>query len=115
MQDHTKLRVWHRAHALDIYVHRVTHRLRDRDSGSLRSQLRRAVASIPANISEGAGQPTSAQFARFLHIAIATNSESLNHLAKARTLALMDASTCAHIEEELQATRAMTIALIRRL
>lgn len=115
MQDHARLRVWQRAHALDVYVHLVTHRLKDRDSGALRSQLRRSVASIAANIAEGAGQATNAQFARFLQIAIASASESLNHLAKARGLRLFDQQTCDHMFEELQAIRAMCIKLSQLL
>ncbi len=115
MQDHTKLRVWQRAHALDVYVHQATHLMRDRDSGSLRSQLRRAVASIPANLAEGAGQESSAQFARFIQVAIASNNEALNHLAKTRALALIPMHHCNHVHEELQAIRAMSLLLHNRV
>ena len=115
MQDHTQLRVWQRAHELHVYVHRATQQVRVRDTGSFRSQLRRATASIPANIAEGAGQETSAQFARFLTIAIASDNEALSHVASARDLNFLNSRDCARIHEELQAVRAMLILLLRRV
>jgi four helix bundle protein len=45
----------------------------------LRSQLLRAVDSVSANIAEGAGKPTEAEFGRFLDIALGSAREVDNH------------------------------------
>jgi len=57
-----------------------------RSTPGLRSQLLRAVDSVPANIAEGAGKPSEAEFARYLDIALGSAREVDNHLMLASAL-----------------------------
>jgi four helix bundle protein len=115
MQDHTKLRVWERAHRLSVTVFELTSTGAARRTPGVATQLRRAVASIAANIAEGTGQHSSAQFARFLQIAIGSASEALTHLLLMRDLEALDPETWSTTNEELQAVRAMLITLLHRV
>jgi four helix bundle protein len=56
----------------------------------LTSQIRRAAASIPANVAEGCGRNTQAELARFVHIAGGSASELEYHLILAHDLGYID-------------------------
>ncbi|MDP9202461.1 MAG: four helix bundle protein [Gemmatimonadota bacterium] len=75
MADFAKLHVWRRAHTLALNVHSVATGIRGSNYASLRSQMIRAVMSIPANIVEGKGQKSGREFARFIGYAINSCSE----------------------------------------
>jgi four helix bundle protein len=86
MRDFKKIIAWQKAHALSVAMHRVADQSRLRVSPGLHSQLLKAVAAIPAQISEGSGARTDAEFARFLDMALKTSREVENHLLHARDL-----------------------------
>ena len=115
MRDHTKYHVWQRAMELAVAVHRATESLNPREVPGLRSQLRRAAASIPANISEGAAQQTDTQFARFVAIALASLQEVEHHLAFGCAMGALSADDIAPLTRELTQIRRMTLALHRAL
>ena len=80
MSDYRKLVVWEKAHKLVLEVYRVTMTFPKEELFGLTSQIRRASASIPANIAEGSGRGSDAEMARFLHIALGSASELEYHL-----------------------------------
>ena len=86
MSDFKRLKVWRKAHGLALNVHRVATRVRGRDQLALRSQMLRAAMSIPANIVEGTGKGSAAEFCRFLNVAAGSASELEYHLMMARDL-----------------------------
>ncbi|MEP6780998.1 MAG: four helix bundle protein [Gemmatimonadaceae bacterium] len=114
MQDHKKLRVWQRAHGLTVSVIQCAKKW-PREMGWLKTQLVRATASIAANIAEGAGQETSAQFGRFLATALASSNEVSNHATVAYDCAHISLADFSHIEGEIEAIRAMLTVLQRRV
>ncbi len=80
MQSYRQLPVWEKAHAIALAIDAMTRRLpRGRHAG-LVSQLQRSSLSIPANIAEGASRNSDKDFAKFLHIAIASASEVEYHI-----------------------------------
>ena len=115
MRDHTKYHVWQRAIAVATAVHRASESIDPRTVPGLRSQLRRAAASIPANIAEGAAQQSDAQFARFVAIALASLAEVENHLAFAQSVAALSGAQPAPLTRELTQIRRMASALHRTL
>jgi len=84
VSDFKKLKVWRKAHALALNVHRVATRIRGANNASLRNQIVRAAMSIPTNIVEGAGQQSRKDLARFLSIALNSTTEVEYHLIVAR-------------------------------
>lgn len=114
MHNHERLLVWQRAHELSVAVCRATARDRGRGVRTAVAQFERAVTSIPANIAEGAGQSTDAQFARFLDIAAGSSQEALSHLRLIADIGLLPSGDHAEWREELVAIRRMLAALARR-
>lgn len=68
-RKYQKLLVWQEAMDLVVGVYRITERLPATERFGLCQQLRRAAASIPSNIAEGAGRHSDKDFIRFLNIA----------------------------------------------
>jgi four helix bundle protein len=92
MSDYKKLKVWRKAHALALDVHRVASRIRGTDNASLRNQMIRSAMSIPTNIVEGTGQKSGKEYARFIGFALNSSSELEYHLTFAHDLRLISAS-----------------------
>jgi four helix bundle protein len=86
MSDFKKLRVWRKAHALTLNVHRVAASIRGAQYAPLRNQMTRAAMSVSANIVEGREQQSEREFARFLGYALASTSELEHHFIVARDL-----------------------------
>lgn len=56
MRDFRQIEVWAKAHSLTLEIYKTTSRFPREELYGLTSQLRRACASIPANIAEGFGR-----------------------------------------------------------
>jgi four helix bundle protein len=76
VQHFTQLKVWQRSHALVLNLYRLTTRFPSDERFGLTSQLRRAAASVPTNIAEGAKRTGRQDYARFLNIAQGSLAET---------------------------------------
>ncbi len=90
MQDFKKLKVWEKGHELAIAVYGATARFPKDELYGLMSQMRRAAASIPANIAEGCGRSGKAELGRFLAVATGSASELEYHLLLAHDLKFLE-------------------------
>ena len=115
MQDFKNLVVWKRSHALTLELYRVTTSFSANEQFGLTSQIRRASASIPANIAEGSGRVGKPELARFLSIASGSASELEYHLILARDLNFIDNDTHTKLSDELIQIKRMIGSLITRL
>ena len=115
MSDFKKLEVWRKAHALALNVHRVAIRIRGPNYTGLRSQLIRASMSIPANIVEGNGQQSGAEFGRFVRIALNSSSELEYHLIIARDIQVMSGGDFTALSAQTIEVRKMMYGLLRHL
>ena len=75
MRDHRKLEVFQLADDLVIRVYVATKAFPKEELYGLVSQMRRCAISVPANIVEGCGRRTEAEFDRFLDIAFGSIRE----------------------------------------
>jgi four helix bundle protein len=75
MQDFRNLKVWQKAQEVVVEIYKLTSRFPKDELYGLTSQARRAAVSIVANIAEGCGRGSDADFARFLQMAIGSSFE----------------------------------------
>ena len=81
----------------------------------LTSQMRRCSASIPANIAEGCGRGSDADFARFLQMAMGSASELEYHLLLAHDLGFLENSLYEKLNNELVEIKRMLNSFIQKL
>jgi hypothetical protein len=67
MRSFHDLLIWQKAHQLTLAIYKATADFPRDELYGLTSQIRRAASSVPANIAEGCGRDTDADFARFCH------------------------------------------------
>ena len=75
MKDYRELEVWQLGHALTLAIYAATKSFPKEELFGLTGQMRRAAASIPANIAEGCGREGDAELKRFLNIALGSACE----------------------------------------
>ncbi|MGH7654940.1 MAG: four helix bundle protein [Gemmatimonadaceae bacterium] len=115
MQDFRKLAVWEKAHRLSVNIHRLSLEIPRAGNAAFVSQIRRAAESIPANIAEGAGRGSDADFARFLQIAIGSNAELDSHLQFAVDVEMISLALFEARQSEVTEVRRMLIGLHKKL
>jgi four helix bundle protein len=113
LRDFRKLKVWERAHQLALEAYRATGNFPDSERYGLTSQLRRAASSVPANIAEGCGRDGSADFARFLHIAMGSASELEYHLLLSRDLGLLSETDYEPLGREVSEVKRILATFIK--
>lgn len=99
--DFRDLEVWQRALDLTVHAHQLAKGLPFEEKFGLGSQLRRASVSVCANIAEGYGRDSRAEYVRFLRIARGSVSEVLALLDVIERLEYASGT-------ELQPARALT-------
>jgi four helix bundle protein len=112
MQDYKKLSVWAKSHQLVLLVYQATGSVPERKFPGLTSQIRRAAASIPANIAEGCGHTGSRELARFLGIAVASSFELAYHLQLASDLEMLSKSDFARLDARTEQVKRMLSSLL---
>ena len=105
MRSFKDLIVWQKAMDLTAEIYRLAEGFPHAEAWGLTSQIRRAAASVPANIAEGHGRySTSIEFARHLGIAQGSLAETETFLLLAirlRYLTDVDAATPMSLIEEV--------------
>jgi four helix bundle protein len=109
------LLVWQKAHAATLQVYHVTQSFPPDERYRLTDQLCRAAASVPANIAEGKGRGSLAEFRQFLIIARGSIEETRYLLLLARDLGMLPTEAHAELESRYTEISKMTNALLRSL
>ena len=115
MRDFKNLRVWEKSHKLTLNIYKVTENFPKIEIYGLTSQIRRASVSIGANIAEGCGKQSEAEFARYLYIALGSASELEYHLILASDLQYITKESHIRLENNLIEIKKMLVSFIKKL
>lgn len=115
MQDFRNLKVWKAAHGLTLTLYETTAMFPRSEMFGLTSQIRRASASIGANIAEGCGRRGDPELVRFLQIAMGSASELEYHILLARDLKMLSEERYALSSGRIVEIKKMLGSLIHRL
>lgn len=115
MKDFKDLNVWKKSHALVLAVYTASRSFPKEELYSLTSQLRRAAASVPANISEGCGRGSDLEFGRFPQMAMGSASETEYHLLLANDLHYMDQASFQELTRDVVEVKRMLASLLGRV
>jgi len=109
------LRVWEAASELADDVRHTVSRLPRGQRYKLVDQLVRAADSIAATIAEGSGRKTVADQLNYYHMALASTSETLNHLKRCLSASLLSRRVYHRLANHASVTHRMLSRLIRKL
>lgn len=115
MRDFRTLQVWEKAHQLTLAVYKATATFPQAELYGLTSQIRRASASIPANIAEGCGRHSEAELARFMHIAAGSASELEYHLLLAHDLGFLPTAIYTDLHTHVTEIKRMLTSFTQKL
>ncbi len=115
MKDFRQLKVWEKSHQLTLSIYQVTKSYPKDELFGLTSQTKRACSSIPANIAEGCGKRTNADFARYLQISFGSACELEYHLLLAHDLKIINSNNYRKLENILVEVKKMLASLIKKL
>lgn len=115
MKDYRTLKVWEKSHALVLKVYKATVDFPKSEQYGLTSQIRRAGASIPANIAEGCGREGDAEFSRFLQIAMGSPFELDYHILLSKDLGFMNDQIFKDLSVAIEEVKRMLGSLIYKI
>lgn len=115
MQNYKELKVWGKAHLFTLEVYKVSDKFPKQEIYGLTNQLRRASASIAANIAEGCGKNSKLDFANFLNISLGSSNEAEYFVLLAKDLNYMGVEEYEFLTKLINEIKAMLIALIQKV
>src|SRR5688572_32993363 len=115
MLGHERLRAWGLCHKLALGVYRASEGWPVQERYGLTSQVRRAAASAPTNLAEGAAKHGSREFRRYVDIALGSLAATAYLLTLARDLGILSSSEWHSLDELRRQAGGMTWRLARSL
>jgi four helix bundle protein len=115
VKDFRDLLVWRKAHVLTLDCYRISGTFPKYELYGVISQIRRAAASIGANIAEGCGKRSNGEFQRYLGIAAGSASELEYHLLLARDLEFLTPEQYESLDSAATEVKRMLAGLIRKV
>ena len=115
IQSYRDLVVWQKAMALAALCYQKTRAFPHSEMFGMTSQIRRAAASVPANIAEGNGRENTGSYIHSLRIAQGSLKELETHVLLAQTVELMVAKDADELLELCGQVGKMLRPLIRTL
>lgn len=115
IRSYRDLHVWERSIELAVASHALARKLPRAEEFGLRNQIRRAAASIPANIAEGHGRVHRGDYVHHLSIARGSLTELETHLILGQRLSLLSSTDIATALKLADEVSRMLYALISAL
>lgn len=115
MQDFRELKVWWKSHGLVLSVYKATAAFPRSEMYGVTSQMKRAAASIPANIAEGCGRSGNPELVRFMQISMGSASELEYFLVLASDLGYLGQADHELLARDLGEVKRMLSSLIVKL
>ena len=115
VRSYRDLQVWRKGMVLTEVVYRLCRKLPPEERYGLAQQLKRASVSISANIAEGYGRRSLAEYLRFISIANGSLKEVETLLLLTGRLGLLQISETAKALETTDELGRMFTVLVRRL
>ena len=112
MRNYRDLEVWSKAHALTLHLYKASRDFPRDEVYGLTAHVRRAAASIGANLAEGCGRQTDNEMARFLRITLGSASELDYHLLLSHDLGFLSNEEYDYSAKELTGIRKMLRSLL---
>jgi four helix bundle protein len=113
--DYRDLHVWNEAMNLAGDIYCETRTFPREELFGMASQLRRAAASVPANIAEGFGREQTRSFIQFLRVAQGSLKELETHVLLSERVGLFSADVSLLLIERCGTVGKLLRALIRSL
>ena len=114
IQSFTDLNVWKEGHKLVIMVYKITKLFPKEETYSLIDQMRRAAASITANIAEGFGRQTYKEKVQFYYMAKGSLSELKNFILIAKDIDYLSAEQLGQLAEQANIVDQILQGFIRK-
>jgi four helix bundle protein len=111
MRNYKDLVVWEKAHRLTLVVYKSTRAFPKEEKFGLTSQMRRASASIAANLAEGCGRRSDGEMGRFIQIAMGSGAELSYQLLLAQDLGLLEKTMFDGMDSDLSEIMRMMSSL----
>jgi four helix bundle protein len=115
IKSHRDLIAWQKAMDLVVSVYKLSKSFPKEELYGLTSQLRRAAVSIPANIAEGQGRRSKAEFKQFLGNARGSLLEVDTHLELALRLKYLNSDEHTLAQERVREVTRIVNGLLRSL
>jgi four helix bundle protein len=115
LKDFNDLNVWRKSHVMVLAVYKASRSFPKEELYSLTNQLRRAAASVPANISEGCGRGSDPEFGRFLQMAMGSASETEYHLLLAKDLQYLTEDAFKELTSDVVEVKRMLASLLGKV
>ena len=115
MRDFRKYEVWQLSHNFVLEIYSTSKSFPKEEQFNITSQLRRAAASIPTNISEGCGRNSDKEFNHFLNIALGSTSETEYLIILCQDLNLIETENSIQLLEKINQIKSKIFKLKEKL
>ncbi len=115
MRNFRTLNIWLQGIQLVVDVYKLSEELPNEEKYGLKSQICRAVVSIPSNIAKGCSRPSEIEYRRFLEIALGSAFELETQLTIVQKLHMVSNGQIGNLKTCLEIEQKMINSLIGRL